>query len=82
MESYHTSFHTSFHTMTRFPECTISHIRSLCVVAMEVKLPIACLVLQTLLLLTTVKETHCYRENGDLKGGRFIFYFIGKMLMI
>ena len=68
--------------MTRFPECTISHIRSLGVVAMEVKLPIACLMLQTLLLLTTVKETHCYRENGDLKGGRFIFYFIGKMLMI
>ena len=66
--------------MSPFPECTISHITSLGVVAMEVKLPIACLLLQTLLLLTTVKEAHCYRENGDLKGGRF--YFNGKMLMI
>ena len=68
--------------MSPFPECTISHITSLGVgvVAMEVKLPIACLLLQTLLLLTTVKEAHCYRENGDLQGGRF--YFNGKMLMI
>ena len=54
--------------MSRFPECTILHITSLGVVAMEVKLPIACLLLQTLLLLTGVKEANCYRENGDLQG--------------
>ena len=38
-------------------------------VAMEVKLPVACLLLRTLILLTAMKEAQSFRENGDLKGG-------------
>ena len=38
-------------------------------VAMEVKLPVACLLLRTLILLTAMKEAQSFRENGDLKDG-------------
>ena len=51
-------------------------------VAMEVKLPVACLLLRTLILLTAMKEAQSFRENGDLKGGVWLHIHRKNVLLL
>ena len=51
-------------------------------VAMEVKLPVACLLLRTLILLSAMKEAQSFREDGDLKGGLRLHIYRMNVLLV